>query len=182
VDGQYSKAINIYGQYQEILPESELALNQKIACGMIPSFLETNDRFVVTNLKQVNTEGLDFSPTWTGEGIILHLQEIKATAGKIHSCGLGASFSDMYNSNGEKITFEKPTLIRKDANTKFHDATATFMPDKKTVYFTRNNYINRDADYSKGDKILKKEFSLAMLKKENGIMIGFFSITTKNMM
>lgn len=60
VDGQYSKAINIYGQYQEILPESKLALNQKIACGMIPSFLETNDRFLVTNLKQVNTEHFRF--------------------------------------------------------------------------------------------------------------------------
>lgn len=165
VDGQYSKAINIYGQYQEILPESKLALNQKIACGMIPSFLETNDRFLVTNLKQVNTEGLDFSPTWTGEGIIFASTRDKGQpAGKIHSW-LGASFSDMYNSNGEKITFEKPTLIRKDANTKFHDATATFLPDKKTVYFTRNNYINRDADYSKGDKILKQGIFFSDVKE-----------------
>ena len=162
--GQYDKAYKIYDAYLKIKPESKLAINQKEASLNTKPFLETLDRFEVDNLKDLNTTGLDFSPTWTGKGIVFASTRDKGQPiGKVHSW-LGTSFCDMYNANGEQITFNKPTLIRDDANTKFHDATATFSTDMQKVYFTRNNYINHDADYSY-DKVLKQGIYISDVKE-----------------
>ena len=165
VTQQYEKAKQIYAGYLDLMPESMMAVYQQTASSNIAPFLETKNRYVVTNLENINTDGLDFSPLWTGEGIVFASTRDKGQpVGKIHSW-LGTSFCDMYNATGNQVTFDKPTLIRKDANTKFHDATATFMPDKSIVYFTRNNYINRDADYSKGDKVLKQGIFFSDVKE-----------------
>ncbi len=152
---QYEKSNQIYAAYLKLNPDSKMGINQQKATVNTAPFLETKDRYKVTNLEEINTDGLDFSPTWTGDGIIFASTRDKGQPiGKIHSW-LGTSFCDMYNANGDNITFGKPTLIRKDANTKFHDATATFSSDKQKVYFTRNNFINHDADYS-FEKVLKQ--------------------------
>ena len=41
-------------------------------------------------------------------------------------------------------------------NTKFNESTAVFTKDGKTVYFTRNNYVNKKLGTDKDDTILLK--------------------------
>ncbi|MEZ4809836.1 MAG: OmpA family protein [Allomuricauda sp.] len=54
-------------------------------------------------------------------------------------------FLDLYvaeaHGDGENLT--NPKKFSKNINTKYHEASVSFSPDQKTIYFTRNNYGKR---------------------------------------
>ena len=43
---------------------------------------------------------------------------------------------------GDAGTLANPSKFSKVLNTKFHESTPIFTKDGKTVYFTRNNYLD----------------------------------------
>ena len=52
-------------------------------------------------------------------------------------------FTNLYSANlGENMTPEEPQKFDKKINSKFHESTPTFTKDGKTMYFTRNNYLD----------------------------------------
>ena len=51
----------------------------------------------------------------------------------------GEYFTNLYFSAVDSLKVEK---LKKGVNSKFHEATPVFAKDGKTVYFTRNNYVN----------------------------------------
>jgi outer membrane protein OmpA-like peptidoglycan-associated protein len=55
----------------------------------------------------------------------------------------GEYFTNLYQSDVDKdFNPGKPEKIKSKINSKFHESTSVFTKDGKTVYFTRNNYIN----------------------------------------
>lgn len=56
----------------------------------------------------------------------------------------GEYFTNIYNAdlNSENENAPKAKKFKSAINTKFHEASPVFTKDGKTVYFTRNNYIN----------------------------------------
>ncbi|RBN50162.1 OmpA family protein [Flavobacterium psychrolimnae] len=52
-------------------------------------------------------------------------------------------FTNLYSANlGENMTPEEPQKFDKKINSKFHESTPAFTKDGKTMYFTRNNYLD----------------------------------------
>ena len=51
----------------------------------------------------------------------------------------GEYFTNLYFSSVDSVKVKK---IKNGLNSKFHEATPAFTKDGKTVYFTRNNYVN----------------------------------------
>ncbi len=52
-------------------------------------------------------------------------------------------FTNLYAANlGENMIPEKPQKFDKKINSKFHESTPAFTKDGKTMYFTRNNYLD----------------------------------------
>ena len=52
-------------------------------------------------------------------------------------------FTNLYSANlGGNMTPGKPQKFDKKINSKFHESTPTFSKDGKTMYFTRNNYLD----------------------------------------
>jgi outer membrane protein OmpA-like peptidoglycan-associated protein len=56
----------------------------------------------------------------------------------------GEYFTNIYNAdlNVQSGTASKVNKIRSEINTRFHESSPVFTKDGKTVYFTRNNFIN----------------------------------------
>ncbi|OHT47037.1 OmpA family protein [Flavobacterium tructae] len=55
----------------------------------------------------------------------------------------GEHFTNLYQSDiDENFNPNAPKKFKSKINTKFHESTPVFTKDGKTVYFTRNNYIN----------------------------------------
>ncbi|MFV8328496.1 flagellar motor protein MotB, partial [Flavobacterium sp. ZS1P14] len=52
-------------------------------------------------------------------------------------------FTNLYSADlGENMTPSAPKKFDKTINSKFHEATPAFTSDGKTMYFTRNNYLD----------------------------------------
>ncbi|MGA9638317.1 OmpA family protein [Flavobacterium sp.] len=52
-------------------------------------------------------------------------------------------FTNLYMADlGDEMTPGSPSKFDKNINSKFHEATPTFTKDGKTMYFTRNNYLD----------------------------------------
>lgn len=54
-------------------------------------------------------------------------------------------FLDLYvaQAQGDGENLSNPKKFSKNINTKYHEASVSFSPDQKTIYFTRNNYGKR---------------------------------------
>ena len=70
----------------------------------------------------------------------------------------------MTDRNKQKLSNKKP--LSDVINTKFNESTAVFTKDGKTVYFTRNNYVNKKLGTDKNNTILLK--ILRATKDSNG--------------
>ncbi|MCB0511531.1 MAG: PD40 domain-containing protein, partial [Bacteroidetes bacterium] len=150
---KYEEAAKWYANYKQSVPEDKRATNQLKASADYGQYLLTRDRFQVKNLS-FNTSGYDFAPVWYDKGLIFSSSRDSSKAISNESMWTGTQFFDMYYVEGEKTEFGKPKALKADAATKYHEAAATFTPDKKKVYFTRNNFYNNKLKTS-SDKIVK---------------------------
>ena len=153
VNGKYEEAAQWYSKYKDEVPEDRRSVNEMKACADYGRFLLSRDRYEVKNLG-FNSPGYDFASTWDNDGLIYSSSRDSAKAISREHTWTGTQFFDMYSVKGDKTNFGKPTLIRGDGSTKYHEATATFTPDKKKVYYTRNNFFNNKVKTS-DDKIIK---------------------------
>lgn len=150
---KYEEAAKWYATYKQSVPEDKRAGNQLKASADYGQYLLTRDRYQIKNLS-FNTSGYDFAPMWFEKGLVYSSSRDSSKAiGREHTW-TGTQFFDMYYVEGEKTTFGKPKQMKADASTKYHEAAATFTPDNKKVYFTRNNYYHGKAKTS-DDKIIK---------------------------
>lgn len=150
---KYEEAAKWYANYKQSAPEDKRASNQLKASADYGQYLLTRDRYQVKNLS-FNTGGYDFAPVWFDKGLIYSSSRDSSKAISRESAWTGTQFFDMYYVEGEKTNFGKPKVMRDNAATKFHEAAATFTPDNKKVYFTRNNYFNNKVKTS-SDKVIK---------------------------
>ncbi|QQR98723.1 MAG: OmpA family protein [Sphingobacteriales bacterium] len=140
--GKTDEAKQAYKDYLTKNPSSDIAKNQLQALGDINYLNRNASKYNISNLA-FNSKGYDFAPVYKDKQIIYASSRDKEKAiGKVHSW-TGTTYFDMYSSKGEKLDFKKvPSQIKKDASTKFHEAAPTFTQDGKTVYFTRNNFLD----------------------------------------
>jgi outer membrane protein OmpA-like peptidoglycan-associated protein/tetratricopeptide (TPR) repeat protein len=141
--GKTEEAKTAYKAYLAQNPNSDIAKNQLQALNDLNYLNRNASKYNISNLA-FNSKGYDFAPIYKDKSIIYASSRDKEKAiGKEHSW-TGTTYFDMYTSKGEKLDFNKiPNLIKKDASSKYHEAAPTFTTDGKTVYFTRNNYLDK---------------------------------------
>ena len=116
---------------------------------------ENSGRFKLNPIA-LNTEYSEYGPSFYGDKIVF----AAATSGRASKGGVsqwtGEGFYDLYvaDRNKQKLSNKKPFSAA--INTKFNESTAVFTKDGKTVYFTRNNYVNKKLGTDKDDTILLK--------------------------
>lgn len=153
VNGKYEEAAKWYAKYKEEVPEDRRSGNEMKACADYGQFLLSRDRYTVKNLG-FNSGGYDFSSAiWDG-GLIYSSSRDSAKAISREHTWTGTEFFDMWYVKGDKTSFGKPQRMKGDAATKYHEGALSFTPDKKKVYFTRNNYENGKVKTS-SDKVVK---------------------------
>ncbi|MDO5105596.1 OmpA family protein [Capnocytophaga sp.] len=114
---------------------------------------ENSNRF---ELRQtgVNTEHSEYGTAFYGDKVLFAASNsswLKPT-----SKWTGQSFYDLYEANRDSIFLSKKTLFSSKLNTKFNESTAVFTQDGKTVYFTRNNYVDKKVGMDSQNTILLK--------------------------
>jgi len=153
VNGKYDAAAKWYAKYKDEVPEDRRSVNEMKACADYGQFLLSRDRYTVKNL-DFNSGGYDFSSAGWDGGLIYSSSRDSAKAISREHTWTGTEFFDMWYVKGDKTSFGKPQRMKGDAATKYHEGALSFTPDKKKVYFTRNNYDNGKVKTST-DKIVK---------------------------
>ncbi len=151
--GKYDEAAKWYTQYKELVPADRRSANEIEACRNYGQFLLLRDRYTVKNLG-FNCTGYDFSPAMFKGGLVYSSSRDSSRAISRESMWTGTQFFDMWYVEGDKDKFSKPERLLGDAATRFHEGVLSFTPDRKQVYFTRNNFINGRLKMS-SDKTVK---------------------------
>lgn len=128
-------------------------------------------RFEISNTN-VNSESSDFGSTFFNNNLVFSsARKIGKTEGKTFKW-TNKSFTNLYiaaiKADGN---LHSPVLLNKEINSKFNESTPVFTKDGKTMYFTRNNYL--DGKRGKDDK----NITLLKLYKANLVNGNWANIT-----
>ncbi|QTE24466.1 OmpA family protein [Polaribacter cellanae] len=102
--------------------------------------------YTVSNLRSINTVNSDFGVTDYGNTILFSSPRKGNVFVKRSHTRNNKNFLDIYKVIKEKITTNEGDnsdvrpMFTDEVNSKYHESSVAFSPDKKTMYFTRNNY------------------------------------------
>ena len=122
-------------------------------------------RFQLNNAS-VNTENSEYGTALYGDKIVFAGATDARKAKRGVSQWTGESFYDLYEAEhfDQKLGSRKP--FSSSINTQFNESTPVFTKDGNTMYFTRNNYVNRKLGSDIENTILLK--ILRATKDKNG--------------
>lgn len=114
----------------------------------------------------INTEFSEYGTALYGNKVVF----TAANSGKTSKGGVsqwtGESYYDLYMSDRDKQILSNKKFFSTTVNTPFNESTAVFTKDGNTMYFTRNNYVNRKVGTDIENTILLK--ILRATKDSNG--------------
>lgn len=126
----------------------------------------------------INSRYSDYGPSFYKNTIVFTSARDTGSLGQRRHKWTGEYFTNLYQSNMDKESNpDKPKKFDARINTKFHESNPVFTKDGKTVYFTRNNYLDgkkgKDEDKTTLIKIYKA--TLTDKKCENVTELPFNS-------
>ncbi len=120
----------------------------------LTSIEEKSERFIV-NILNINSKYSDYAPSfYKGELVFASSRNTNSFSKILHELN-NQPFLDLYTTvkTSDKRNIEK---LKGTINTKFHESSAAFSKDRKTVYFTRNNYAKRKSRTNTEGTVLLK--------------------------
>jgi outer membrane protein OmpA-like peptidoglycan-associated protein len=91
----------------------------------------------------INSEFSDYGSSFSGNKLVFaSARDTGNVSKKVHKW-TNQSFTNLYGSEVKNDgTLSQPERFSKRINSKFHESTPVFTQDGKTMYFTRNNYLD----------------------------------------
>ena len=128
--------------------------------------IENNSGRFQLNNASINTENSEYGTALYGDKIVFAGATDARKAKHGVSQWTGESFYDLYEAEhfDQKLGSRKP--FSSSINTQFNESTPVFTKDGNTMYFTRNNYVNRKLGSDIENTILLK--ILRATKDKNG--------------
>lgn len=100
-------------------------------------------RYVVENLG-INSRYSDYGSAIVGNKLVFSSARDSGAVRKRIDSWTGEHFTDLFVANlDSELTPSNPNLYDSNINSKFNECTAVFTKDGNTMYFTRNNFLNR---------------------------------------
>ena len=128
----------------------------------------TKPGYTVTNLRSINSVNSDFGVTEYGNTILFSSPRERSVFINRNHTRNDKDFLDIYKVRKENISTSADfisdvrPMFTNEVNSKLHESSITFSPDRKTMYFTRNNLVKgnygKDKEGYNNLKILKAEW------------------------
>ncbi|MFB9076269.1 OmpA family protein [Flavobacterium procerum] len=128
----------------------------------------------------INSSYSDYGTAFYQNKIVFTSARDKSLFGQQKDKWTGSSYTNLYESDlDENFKLSEPRKINSGINSKFHESTPVFTKDGKTVYFTRNNYVNGKKGKNESKTTLIKIYK-ATLENEKWINITALPFTSDN--
>jgi outer membrane protein OmpA-like peptidoglycan-associated protein/tetratricopeptide (TPR) repeat protein len=152
-------------------------------------FMENRDYMseIKANSDRYDIEPTSLSTPYSDYGTAIYLNKLVYASAKDtgsiqqrkHSWN-NQYFTDLYSAElGDEMVVGKTTKFDKLVNTRFHESTAAFTKDGKTMFFTRNNF-NKDKKGFDGNDITLIKIYKATFENNKWINITELSINSDN--
>ena len=107
----------------------------------------------------INTENSEFGPNFYGTDKVIYSSTTSSTGDEEYEWS-GQKYLDLYVAELDSLErLINPKILEGNINTQYHESSATFTKDLKTVYFTRNNFIDGKLSFDR-----KKEVKLKIYR------------------
>ena len=139
-NGKYEESTPWMKKFASMKPADHRAIMFRENPDYLPRILERGkDKFVVNEMDNINTEYADFGARPQGDKIFF----VSARDTKKNYGWDDQPFLDIYQGDFADGIVSNIEKIPGKVNTKYHDGTFCFTPDGKTMYFTRDNYVDK---------------------------------------
>lgn len=122
--------------------------------GSIVPEKENSEKFIV-DILHINSKYSDYAPSFYKDKLVFASSRNTNNFSTILHEWNNQPFLDLYTTSqtSDKKGIER---LKGDINSKFHESSAAFTKDRKTVYFTRNNYSKRKSKTNADGIVLLK--------------------------
>ncbi|MGG7036663.1 MAG: OmpA family protein [Flavobacterium sp.] len=138
----YEKANAMLEKFSEKDSEDLRAKNYMGNKDYMSDIQKNSGRYKIENAG-INSPYSDYGPAFMGTKVVF--SSARDTGGftkRVHTW-TGQSFTNLYSANMDADgNLSAVAKFGKKLNSKFHESTPTFTKDGKTVYFTRNNFLD----------------------------------------
>lgn len=150
INGKCDLAKEWYEQFVREVPDDVRGQYLVKACDYEDELMTKNAGIYEIASVPFNSNLDDYTPAITKDAVIFASDRDKGTAIKRQSMWTGNPFAELFlvpakrKGDDENFMYEygRPDKYSKSVNTKFHEAAVSYSPDMKTMFFTRNNYLN----------------------------------------
>ena len=184
---RYAQTLKAGGDY--LTADKYLSLFQKMSSNDSRAILYQNQkdykevieknsgRYEVKNT-DINSRMSDYGSAIFGDKLVFATSRDTIGFSKVKTKWTSHFYTNLYIANrAVDGTLSNPKLFSKLINSKFHEDTPVFTKDLKTVYFTRNNYLNGKIKRDEDKVILLKLYKATLIdgKWRNIIELPFNS-------
>ena len=149
INVKYKEAEEQYKEYLTRVPNDTLAKMGILSCSLAAEWYENPTRYVIANVKELNTKKSDFAPAFAKDDYSLlyftstrkgfHPEKINKVTGQ--------NFTDIFEAKySRKEYWEEPTPINDTITSVYDEGTPTLTKDGTTLYFVRCRIV-------KGEKL-----------------------------
>jgi len=115
----------------------------------------------------INSANSDFGPGFYGENKLVYSSTISSTGNDLYEW-TDEPFLDLFISEIDSLgNLSDAKQITGDVNTPYHESSAILSKDKKTLYFTRNNFFKGDLEFDKNKQVNLKIYKAESEDGEN---------------
>lgn len=176
--GEYNKANEMLDVFNKMIGEDSRAKKFEQKKNYLEIIKENSGRYSVENAGVLNSKYSDYGSSFYGDELIFASTRDTGSVFKRKDKWTNSSYTNLYQSkvNGDG-NLEEAKKFSKALNSKFHESTPVFTKDGKTMYFTRNNYVNGKKGKSDDKEILLKILKATLVdgKWENVTELPFNS-------
>jgi len=166
-EGNYKRSDELMDQFAAVGGLTQVIQNYKDNQDYLSNIQSKSDKYVVEKA-EINTSNSDFGPAFYLNNFVFASAMDTVVDGKLrlHEWN-NQPFLNLYlaemSEDGKLYNMEK---LGGDITTKFHESSPAFTKDGRTVYFTRNNFIDGKKGKDK-DKIIRLKVYKAIKLGEN---------------
>lgn len=154
--GKYGKSkrfMRLYEKKSNLLVSEDNQQREAV----LDQLLSASNQFEIKNLN-INSVYSDFSPVFYTDEEVVYTSAADSTIFNTRKYKWNNQpYLDLYKAklNKESQELVNARKLSKKVNTKYHEASVAFTPDKTTMFFTRNNYGKKLKRDNKGVNHLK---------------------------
>jgi outer membrane protein OmpA-like peptidoglycan-associated protein len=166
--GDYAKADAMMEQFNKKLANDQRAKLYASHKNYLEEIKANSGRYTIADAG-INSEYSDYGSSYLGNKLVFTSARDTGFIFKKVFRWNNQSFTNLYESDiNSDNTLSKPQKFGKRINSKYHESTPVFTKDGKTMYFTRNNYLDRKKGENNNGVTLLKLYKATLEENQWG--------------